>query len=429
MIPFNNNLIEAVEQHVTKYIPEHVREEYIYHNLDHTKEVVEASWLIGKGYGLSDDELEVLIIAAWFHDTGYDKGQEDHEIRSSEYAQEFLRQHEYPTDKTEQVIRCIKATKVPQDPQSLLEEIICDADLSHLGSEYYWDRCGKLRQELAMTKNILMSEQEWVDFELDFIANHSYHTDVAVDTYEKNKERHLRQLRKQKFRLNPKLAELITDPVLLGEKKKKKKKKKKKGDDSELKQLNLGRGVETMYRTTYRTHVNLSSIADNKANIMLSINAIIISIVVANLVPQFNENRLLIIPTFILLGVCLTALVFAILSTRPKITEGKFTRQDIEQKRSNLLFFGNFYNMDIDDFHWGIMEMIKDSDFLYSSMTRDLYYLGVVLAAKYRYLRICYGVFMYGLIASVVVFAIFFLFPNELGGLFQDLPQDNLFLE
>ena len=166
-----------------------------------------------------------------------------------------------------------------------------------------------------------------------------------------------------------------------------------------------------MYRTTYRTHVNLSSIADNKANIMLSINAIIISIVITNLVPRIGTEPRLFFPTALLLVVCLTALVFAILSTRPKITKGEFTREDIEQKRANLLFFGNFYKMDLDVFHWGMTELIKDSDFLYSSMTRDLYYLGVVLAQKYKFLRICYNIFMFGLIASVLAFGIVYLLP------------------
>ena len=173
-----------------------------------------------------------------------------------------------------------------------------------------------------------------------------------------------------------------------------------------VKNINLGRGVETMYRTTYRTHVNLSSIADNKANIMLSINAIVISIVVSTLLPQIIGNPKLFIPTLILLIVCLLSIVFATLSTRPKITEGKSTIEDIKQKRSNLLFFGNFYNMELDDFHWGMKEMIKDPDFVYSSMTRDLYFLGIVLAKKYRYLRICYGIFMYGLVIAVAAFAI-----------------------
>ena len=76
---------------------------------------------------------------------------------------------------------------------------------------------------------------------------------------------------------------------------------------------------------------------------------------------------------------------------------------------ANLLFFGNYYNMRLDDFHWGMMEMIKDKDFLYTSMTKDLYFLGVVLAKKYKYLSYCYTVFMYGIIGALVAFAIAFL--------------------
>ena len=110
-----------------------------------------------------------------------------------------------------------------------------------------------------------------------------------------------------------------------------------------------------------------------------------------------------------MLFVCLGSMVYATLSTRPKITEGRFTREDIEKKRSNLLFFGNFYRMKIEDYHWGMMEMIKDSDFLYSSMTRDLYWLGIVLAKKYRYLSQCYKVFMYGMIVAVLSFAVTFI--------------------
>jgi hypothetical protein len=85
------------------------------------------------------------------------------------------------------------------------------------------------------------------------------------------------------------------------------------------------------------------------------------------------------------------------------------TLDDIRNKRSNLLFFGNFYNMKLEDFQWGMMEMIKNPDFQYSSMTRDLYYLGKVLAQKYRYLTFCYNVFMFGMILSVILFAMAFI--------------------
>ena len=142
---------------------------------------------------------------------------------------------------------------------------------------------------------------------------------------------------------------------------------------------------------------------------MLSINAIILSIVFANLLPKISADPYLAVPTVALVLTCLISIIYATLSTRPKITEGKFTRKDIEEKKSNLLFFGNFYNMELKDYEWGVEEMIKDEDFLYSSMTRDIYWLGKVLAKKYRYLSICYGVFMYGLIITVGLFLISYL--------------------
>jgi len=409
-----NTILENTETYVQGFFERYISNKYAFHDIQHTRNVVSAVREIAAQYeDVSEKEIELLELAAWFHDMGYDKGPKGHEQRSVEYATKFLTEKNYPTSDIAVITGCINATKYPQQPTNFLEEIMGDADLSHLGKNIYWDRCGKVRQEMALVGDVIMNEQEWLDFEIKFLSGHQYHSEAAQVLYEKEKQKHIKQLIKQKARLNP--TSLTANEVEILTKKKEKKKrgksnKKLKSHKQEIKQLRLGRGVETMYRTTYRTHVNLSSIADNKANIMLSINAIIISITVSTLVPNFDDNPKLIIPTIILLGVCLTAIVFATLSTMPKITEGKFTREDIEQKRSNLLFFGNFYNMKLDDFHWGMMEMIKDSDFLYSSMTRDLYYLGIVLAKKYKYLRTCYRIFMFGLIAAVLAFAIAFAF-------------------
>jgi predicted metal-dependent HD superfamily phosphohydrolase len=403
-----SNLLEIVEAHVMEHFRRHVDEEYVFHDFQHTYGVVEAADKIAEYYNLTPTDRQIVLLATWFHDLGYSEGWQGHEARSAQYAADFLRQHELEPGIIDQVKGCIQATRLPQNPQNLLEEIVCDADLSHLGNSYYWDRCGRVRQEFALTRGMIMSDQEWIDFELDFMLKHNYHTEAAYELFGEEKEKHIRQLLKQKRRLHPDQTpkdwtELQKSKLMKGKKKKKKKRSKA---EKEIKRLNLGRGVETMYRTTYRTHVNLSSIADNKANIMLSVNAIIISIVVANLVPRLDGEPHLTIPTIILTLVCLVALTFAVLSTRPKVTEGRFTREDIEKKRSNLLFFGNFYNMKLEDFHWGMMRMIKDNEFLYSSMTRDLYYLGVVLAKKYRYLNICYTVFMIGLILSLIAFGI-----------------------
>jgi predicted metal-dependent HD superfamily phosphohydrolase len=406
----HNDILSSTENQLLSYFNENIGAEYVFHDLQHTRNVVEAVVELGNACNLTDKELNLLQLAAWFHDTGYKEGAEGHEERSSKLATDFLTAQGIASEDIDTICECILATKLPFEPKNFLEEIICDADLSHLGKKNYWDRCGRIRQELLLTKSLVMSEQEWVEFELAFMNNHRYFTQMAEEIYNPRKLKHIKQLRKLQLRLNPREVESVDD---LARKDKKKEKDKMfsslKKNEQELKEFNLGRGVETMYRTAYRTHISLSGMADNKANIMLSINAIVISVAIPQLFPQFEQLPQLIVPTIMLLAVCVIAMVLATLSTRPKITEGKFTREDIAEHKANLLFFGNFYKMPLADYHWGMTEMIKDRDFLYSSMTKDLYYLGVVLALKYRYLSYCYTVFMYGMIVTVLAFALAFL--------------------
>ncbi len=409
-------LLEAVEAYVEKFIQEEINPDFVFHNFQHTYAVVEAATELADHYEVSKSDRLAIVLAAWFHDTGYQGGWEDHEERSVLNAVSWLKSQGVDDEELiANVSGAIRATKMPQAPHNFLEEIVADADLSHLGDLSYWDRCGRVRQEFAITRNMIMSDQEWIDFELGFMLNHEYHTEAARELFGDRKSKHVKQLYKRKKALFPdqtpsNLQELEEAKEKKKELKKLKKavaKAKEKDDD-----FKPGRGVETMYRATYRTHVNLSSIADNKANIMLSVNAIILSIVAANLFPKLDANPHLTIPTVLLVGVCLGSLFFAIQATRPKVTEGKSSLEDIKARRSNLLFFGNFYSMPIDDFHYGMMEMIRDEEFLYSSMTRDLYYLGVVLAKKYRFLRVCYNVFLFGLILAVLAFIIAVVLDN-----------------
>jgi hypothetical protein len=174
------------------------------------------------------------------------------------------------------------------------------------------------------------------------------------------------------------------------------------------------RGVETMFRITSENHMTLSGMADAKANIMISINSIILSILVGILIRKFEEYPNLVIPTLIIVVVCLCAIVFAILATRPNVSSGKFTRSDIMQKRTNLLFFGNFHRMQLDDYMWGMKEMLKDGDYLYGSLIKDIYFLGVVLGKKYRMLRISYTIFMFGFVIAILSFLLAIAFPNAL---------------
>jgi len=161
-----------------------------------------------------------------------------------------------------------------------------------------------------------------------------------------------------------------------------------------------------MLRLTSDNHLQLSEMADGKANILISVNAIIISVILSVLVRRLEVDTYLTIPTILFLIVSVTTIVIAILATRPKISEGKFSDEDIVNKKTNLLFFGNFYKASLEQYETAMHVMMGDSDYLYGSLIKDIYALGVVLARKYKLIRLAYNIFMIGIVVSVLAFAI-----------------------
>lgn len=187
-------------------------------------------------------------------------------------------------------------------------------------------------------------------------------------------------------------------PVAPPNSKKSKKKKKSKG------KLGSKRGIETMFRTQYPMHVDLSSLADAKANIMISINGIMVSILLASISPKIDSNPWLIFPTSTLLVGCLISLVFAILAALPRVNRHEISLADVREERANILFFGNFTRLSKREYLIGMTEMLNDKTRLYTSMMSDIYALGGVLDRKFRLLRISYIAFMVALIIGVTLF-------------------------
>jgi hypothetical protein len=190
-----------------------------------------------------------------------------------------------------------------------------------------------------------------------------------------------------------------------------KKKKKKKGKDG----LGTSRGIETMFRTSYRTHLELSALADTKANIMLSINGIIISITIASM-SSFDANPWLIVPTAALLVTCMISMVFAILAARPRVSSHAVSLEDVRSNKANILFFGNFVNMKEEDYLTGMHELMGNTEQLYSNMIRDIYSLGSVLERKYALVHKAYTIFMWGMGVSVLGFVAVLLWLSTWAG-------------
>ena len=209
------------------------------------------------------------------------------------------------------------------------------------------------------------------------------------------------------------LTEKPAEDAEVDAKKKKKKKKKDLG-------IGTSRGVETMFRTSYRVHQDLVGIADAKANIMISVNGFIIAVTMP-LAPQiFNPqifeqiararlSWLLPLATGVLLIGCVAALVYAVLAATPRVSNVRITLEDIARNEANILFFGHFVKLSESDYVQGMRDLMESQDLLYVNMVRDLYHLGLVLDKKFRLLRISYTVFLVTLVVGVALFVTGFI--------------------
>jgi predicted metal-dependent HD superfamily phosphohydrolase len=409
-------LIQDSKDFVSHLFETAVSPQFLFHNLSHTQSVVKASDRISQHYQLEPEDRLALTLAAWFHDTGFSKGSaENHEEESQQIVTAFLTERNIDKTLLEKVNRCIAATKHPVSPETTIEKIICDADLYHLGTDDFDKDTRLLRQELNSFTTHPISKREWRKINIGFLRGHSYFTDYCRLKLEPVKQKHLKELLFKEFVKNEAaLAQTVdsdapvnmsveTSPPAPPVEEIKIKDKEKINKEKENR---TDRGIGTMFRIMSDNHVSLGQMADSKANIMISVNTIVLSILVSVLLGKLQYYPQFIIPTILLSVVCLCAIVFAILATRPNVTKGTFSKDDILNKRTNLLFFGNFHKMELPDYDWAMKEMMNDREYLYGSMTKDIYFLGKVLAKKYNYLRTSYNIFMIGLIVSVIAFGI-----------------------
>jgi len=376
---------------VLKNLPE----TFTYHNLEHTTHVATAAREIGTHSALQENDLESVIVAAWLHDTGYEKDYDHHEEASIDTAGKLLKEWGAPDSKIEQVKKLIGATRMPQQPGTLPEKVLCDADLAHLADDNILECGEQIRHEFEIFKNLKFeTDAEWIQNNIKFFKEHHYFTSYGQTVLEERKRKNIKKLKKM---MKPEADKEYVKSI-----EKELEKLQKKLD----KKANPDRGIETMFKIASENHTTLSGMADTKSNIMISINSIILSVVITVLFRKLEEFPNLLLPTLMLVITCLITIVFAILATRPNVSSGKFTREDIKEKKTNLLFFGNFHGMEFSNYDWGMREMMKDSDYLYGSLIKDIYFNGKVLARKYKLLRWSYSCFMFGFVASIIGFTI-----------------------
>ncbi len=390
----SNTIVKDAAEYVFNLFKDKLPGDYVYHNYNHTAETVKACKKLSKSYNLTSRDYEVLLLAALFHDTGYITTYEDHELESVKFMKDYLKGN-YSDEDIREIESLIMSTKYRTVPDGSLQEILHDADYINLGSKNFDHRADLLRIEWERILQKTYTEEEWANVQLQFLLDTQFKTEEAVLKYNGQKEENILKQRSKIDKFEGKA--------------------KKAAESSKLKPVKDGRGIETLYRSVYAYHISLTSIADNKANMMISINTIIISIVITlfgtgftfSSQSEFSSVRF-VFPMAFLLLTSLLAVVFAILSARPNVTSKE--KYELSKKDSSILFFGNFAQLELREFVAKIKALKEQKEELYDSMTVDIFYLGSVLVRKYNYLSWSYNIFMFGMVFCAVGFVVIMLF-------------------
>jgi len=188
-------LVEEIPDYINNLLNTELSPLFFYHNLQHTKDVVKSATLIADHYHLSEDEKELLLISAWFHDTGYIKSVENHEEQSVQIMKNYLEDKNYPAGRIKIISEIILATKIPQNPQNILEEILCDADIAYIGSDILLEKISLLRREWENSIPRNFTDSEWIGQNINFIEANPFHTDFAVEKFSSGRMNNLKNLR------------------------------------------------------------------------------------------------------------------------------------------------------------------------------------------------------------------------------------------
>lgn len=399
----NSNMLLEAGVHVLDFFNQHGKPGLTYHNYQHTVELVSLVDKIGNsneaGNAFSKEVIEIAQIAAWFYNTGFLKNYDHPKEQSIEYAKSFLESNNFPADRMERVLNCISATTSAGNPANDEQHLFSDALNGLQTGDTFFEKSPLLRLEWELIQNRYLSNFDWNQIQLQYLLQARFYTPYGKVHFEPIVGKNI-LLQKSKVEKNK-----LTGPVS-GE------------EDGPLRKFQrVGKrlptsAIQTFFRTNYRNHINLSAIADNKANIMISVNAILISVLISLLTYKniTETTPIVLMPAVIFIVINMISLVFAVLSIRPKVTSLNNETSNPAVAKQNIIFFGNFVNLDLEKYEEAVDAMFRDGELLYGNMVRDLYYLGKVLDKKYRYLTLAYNTFMIGFVTTVITFLIAILF-------------------
>lgn len=381
-------LVQAARRHVLQLWNEQHDARLLYHNFAQAAAVVRLAGEMAEAEDLPEESGEIVLLAAWFFNAGYLYDRRQVAETSAIRAEFFLAEQHVAPEKIQAVRQCIVSALTEPRPQTAEARVLNDAIRACDWAHAFDVRAPLLRLEREYLDQESLSDEAWRQYLLEQLRQGQFFTAHAKITYEPALSAHL--------------LKLNTPHPALAQKQEAAPKPAETGRFARLARRPLRSSIQTYFRANYANHIRLSAIADNKAHIMISVNSILLSVAISMLTYQslMNRNPLFILPVIIFLVTGLTSLIFAILSSRPRVT----SFVPAPGKDFNPVFFGNFVHLSLDQYEAAVDAMLRDGSLLFGNMTRDLYYLGQVLDRKYRLLTFSYTIFMMGFVATVGAF-------------------------
>ena len=387
----DSELLQAARRHILQLWNEQHDARLVYHNFAQAAAAARLAGEIADAEGLPETSGEIARLAAWFFNAGYLYDRRQVAETSAIRAEFFLAEQHCPPEKIQAARQCIVSALTEARPKTAEARILNDAIRAYDWAETFDERAPLLRLEREYLDQEVLSENAWQQFLREQLGRGQFFTAYAKTAFEPALIAHILQLHTQQATAT--LPKQETAPTS---------KTAETGRFARLARRPLRSSIQTYFRANYANHIRLSAIADNKAHIMISVNSILLSVAISMLTYQTvtNRNPLFILPIIIFLVTGLTSLIFAVLSSRPRVTSAA----PLPNERVNPVFFGNFVHLSLEEYEAAVDAMLRDGSLLVGNMTRDLYYLGQVLDKKYRLLTFSYTVFMMGFVATVGAF-------------------------
>ncbi len=388
-------LLRETALYIKEYYSKHFNDKFYFHNYIRTMNIVRNSDALAVNMNLGKQELKMAHLAAWFLELGIHRDYNDYQVISIELARDYFKTKELEPGIIEKIEESILSTRIPQQPVSLISQLVCDASTYHLAEKDAVQNLDALRVENSIIGGKDFTDEDWLNENIRVLSNHFYFTACGREIFQKRKDKTLAGFQ-AKRELTHSIHKEIGDneiPAPSG---------KKVLAEEDIK---LERGVESFFRITERRHMELATNAHDKASLLISVNAIVMSIVLSVLITKLEDNTYLLLPTLSLVITSGVTIVVSIISTKPRIINSQSNDQ-ASLKEINLLFFGDFANLSLAEYKKKMKDTYKSRTELYDSLSRDIYYQGLVLKWKFKYIGIAYNVFMYGFIITILAFIV-----------------------